>query len=91
VEFRDLFLRNSQLCYSCRWEPRIPYQGDTIFKRKRQKKNSTLIKYKIKKLYIKKVKKFKMTNKKNLIYNYKLNDITFLKEKGKKKTTTMSW
>ena len=25
-----------------------------------------------------------MTNKKNLIYNYKLNDITFLKE-GKKK------
>ena len=32
-----------------------------------------------------------MTNKKNLIYNYKLNDITFLKEKGTKKTTTMSW
>jgi len=26
-----------------------------------------------------------MTNKKNSIYNYKLNDITFLKEKGKKK------
>jgi len=40
VEFRDLFLRNSQLCYSCRWEPRIPYQGDNIFKRKRQKSNN---------------------------------------------------
>jgi len=42
LDFRDFFLRNRRLCYSCCWEPRIPYHGHNIFKRKRQKNTTTV-------------------------------------------------